>query len=137
MDCVISASIETTVRSSGSSTVESAVALFKTGQADLNPAAPTRLLQSSGRILIDADLDDCFLALQTGEGVTVVGRLDPDDADFDALRITRADGTVLYDRLEGDHSHSQVGCGLRLELVNDLLQFLGGLTLNELLIDRL
>lgn len=61
------------------------------------------LRDTNGQILIDANLDARFLSLRAGEGVTVVGQLDPDDADFDALRITRADGTVLYDRLAGSN----------------------------------
>jgi uncharacterized protein YdeI (BOF family) len=57
------------------------------------------LRHTSGQILIDVDLDDQFLAVQPGETVTITGRSDNDDADFDALRITRTDGSVLYDRL--------------------------------------
>lgn len=59
------------------------------------------LRDARGRTLIDTDLDDRLLPLLSGESVTVVGRFDADDFDFDALRITRADGTVLYDRLGG------------------------------------
>jgi uncharacterized protein YdeI (BOF family) len=59
------------------------------------------LRDASGQSLIDADFDDRFLPLRTGESVTVVGRVDPDDADFDAMQVTRANGTVLYDRLSG------------------------------------
>lgn len=52
------------------------------------------LRHATGQILIDADLDDRLLPLQPGEPVTILGRFDDDDADFDALRITRADGSV-------------------------------------------
>ncbi len=57
------------------------------------------LSNARGNLLVDADLDDRRLPLQSGERVTVVGRFDRDDAEFEALRITRANGTVIYNRL--------------------------------------
>jgi uncharacterized protein YdeI (BOF family) len=59
------------------------------------------LHDADGQVLVDLDLDDRFLLLQPGDGVNIVGRFDPEDTDFDALQITRADGTLVYDRLGG------------------------------------
>lgn len=57
------------------------------------------LRDRTGSILVELDLDDQFLPLQSGQRVRVVGRLDRDDLDFDAQRVTRPNGSVLYDRL--------------------------------------
>ncbi|HEY9627867.1 MAG TPA: type I secretion C-terminal target domain-containing protein [Coleofasciculaceae cyanobacterium] len=62
------------------------------------------LRDATGQIWVEVDLDDDIaLRLSLGQRVTVIGRLDePDDLndfDFDALRVTRADGLVVFDRL--------------------------------------
>lgn len=54
------------------------------------------LRDRSGRIVVDVDFDNRRLSLTPGESVTVIGRLDNDDPDFDALRITRTNGSVVY-----------------------------------------
>lgn len=56
------------------------------------------LRDRTGRILVEVDLDDQLLPLRPGERVKVVGRLDRDDFDFDAERVTRPNGSVIYDR---------------------------------------
>jgi Ca2+-binding RTX toxin-like protein len=56
------------------------------------------LRDRTGRIKVEADLDDDrALNLPRGAEVTVIGALDDDD--FEALRITRDNGTVIFDRL--------------------------------------
>lgn len=60
----------------------------------------------TGQILVDVDLDDRSLNLRAGDSVLVIGRFDDDDdndgdddVEFEARRITRADGVTLFDRL--------------------------------------
>jgi len=56
------------------------------------------LRDQTGQVWVDADLGSSMsLGLQIGEQVTVIGDLD--DEDFDARRITRANGQVVLDRL--------------------------------------
>lgn len=57
------------------------------------------LRDRTGRILVDVDLDDRLIPLTPGSVVTVIGRLDNDDPDFEALRVTRSNGVTIYDRL--------------------------------------
>lgn len=58
------------------------------------------LVDGTGQIKVDANLDnDRRLSVIQNSTVTVTGQLDNDDFDFDALKITQSDGTVLLDRL--------------------------------------
>jgi len=54
------------------------------------------LRDGTGQVWVDADLEENRLNLFVGDQITVVG--DFDDADFDAQRITRATGEVVFDR---------------------------------------
>lgn len=56
------------------------------------------LRDRTGQILVEVDLDDQVLPVQSGQRVKVVGRLDRDDFDFDAQRVIRPNGSVIYDR---------------------------------------
>lgn len=59
------------------------------------------LRDRTGRISVDAvDDDDRPLDLTRGQTVTVIGRLDDDDFEFEALRISRGNGSVVFDRLQ-------------------------------------
>jgi len=65
------------------------------------------LRDASSQILVEVDIDDNqLLRISPGQRVTVIGRLDLDlddddfdDTNFDARRITRANGTIVFDRL--------------------------------------
>lgn len=65
------------------------------------------LRDASGQILVDVDIDDNqILRVSPGQRVTVIGRLDLDlddddfdDTNFDARRVTRANGSIVFDRL--------------------------------------
>lgn len=71
------------------------------------------LNDGTGRISIDANLDDRRLPIAVNQTLTVIGRLDGNnfddfddddfdndlDDDFDAFKISRANGTVILDRL--------------------------------------
>ncbi len=55
------------------------------------------LRDGTGQVWVDADLGRNRLNLTVGEQVTVIGDLD--DEDFDARRITRSNGEVVFNRL--------------------------------------
>lgn len=77
------------------------------------------LNDGTGRIQIDANLDDRWLPIAVNQTLTVVGRLDGNDFDdfddfddndfdngleddFDAFKISRVNGTVILDRMPSD-----------------------------------
>ncbi|QYO63415.1 type I secretion C-terminal target domain-containing protein [Leptolyngbya sp. 7M] len=57
------------------------------------------LQDSTRRIRVDANLDDRRLSVARGDRVTVIGQLDNDDFEFQARRIMKANGAVVFDRL--------------------------------------
>lgn len=65
------------------------------------------LRDRTGKILVDADLDNRRLSLKPGETITVIGRLDDDDPDFDALRVTHSNGAIVYNRFRNGVGSSQ------------------------------
>lgn len=58
------------------------------------------LRDASRSIKVEADLeDDRRLPISRGDRLTVIGRLDSDDFELKARRITRANGSLAFDRL--------------------------------------
>lgn len=79
------------------------------------------LRDATGRIFVDVDLDDRRIGLTPGERVTVIGKLDGDDVEFEALRVTRRDGSVVFDALRSkpaSRRHDTLIGGDRRDVLN-------------------
>jgi len=67
------------------------------------------LRDDTGQVWVDADSDNSLLNISVGEQITVVGELDDDD--FDARRITRSNGEVVFDRSGSGSGSGNSGSG--------------------------
>lgn len=65
------------------------------------------LNDGTGRIKVDGNLaNDRRLAVPQNQTVTVTGKIDNDDFELEALRITQADGTIVLDRITTNSTDS-------------------------------